>query len=696
MRKEKEEEEKKKEKHKNKAMTRNCFLILISLFLALTTVSGDGPTPYKSGDTVDIEAYKLMSSLTLLTYDYYDAPFCRPEQIKFKSSGYSKSKLNIMETSNSLYDIRVGQNLTCEELRTEEKSCARIYTQDELASFVELISKRYRSHFIVDGVPVSIFHVNPKTKKTRYEAGVPIGAHGLDGTIYLYNHFDFRFHYTKSANGFLIIDSVEVVPGSIDADGNGGEFDERSKCFRGTPLVIGKNWKPVESKRVQWTYTVEWVEKTGVLISEDRIRRYEIENTTNICWMSMLNTAVISLFSFIILGIFLAYLFSPGFSLNTGNGPIEILKAGSFVEGEVRVARYTNRSSGDDSENDTNTYFGGNDPEDYDDSTGKNKNALTWKHLTREILTVPSYPLTLSLLVGIGLQCFVSLCIVACAFALGYVEATDTKALISILGTALYTVGPILSGFFTGRLCKVFKVKKFVLSILLNMVLLPAILLSISYVLQGSYKYFIPFITGLGHLSKKLLLVSPVTAVCHCVGRKLPSVSSLRSRKRRDDKKDSSDSACSFLSSPLLNNAVSAVFPFGAKFVGIFFTIATLWSYQVMDIGSLIMHLVAGTLFVSSSVNIASVCFDISCNKAHLWWWSSFKIDMFSGLYTAIFVMAYFRNKVTFADTTSKTIYFTYTFFAILVNSIMSAAVSFVITFVFMRKITSKRRKHKK
>ena len=674
-------------------MERNCFLI--SFFLALTTVSGDGPTPYKAGDTVDVEAYKLVSSLTLLTYDYYDAPFCRPEQIKFKSSGYSKSRLNVMETSNSLYDIKVGQNLTCEELVTEEKSCTRLYTQEELASFVDLISKRYRSHFIVDGVPVSIFHTNPKTKRVKYEAGVPIGAQGLDGTIYLYNHFDFRFHYAKKNDGFLTIDSVEVIPGSIDASYDDGKLDERTKCFRGTPLVIGKKWKPVESKRIQWTYTVEWIEKTGIFLSEDRIRRYDIENTTNIRWMSMLNTAVISLFSCIILAIFLSYLFSPGFSLNTGSGPIEILKTSSYIEREVRIVRYTSKNSGsDDSDNDASTYFDDNDADDYDDSTGKNKNALTWKHLTRDILTVPSYPLALSLLVGIGLQCFVSFCAVACAFALGYVEATDTKALLSILGTTMYTLGSIISGFYTGRLCKAFKVKKFILSILLNMILLPAILLCLSYVLQGSYKYFIPFITALEYLSKKLLLTSPITGICHCIGRKLPSMCSLRSKKRSDDIKTPSDpNSCSFFSSPLLNNAVSAVFPFGAKFIGIYFTVSTLWSYQVMEIGALVMHLVIGTLVVSSSVNIASVCFDISCNKAHLWWWSSFKIDVFSGLYTGIFVLAYFKNKITFADPTSKTIYFTYTFFAIVVHSIMAAAVSFIITFVFMRKVTSKKRK---
>lgn len=676
-------------------MTERRFLTLLAPFLLVigsvhSTEFSKGPTTYKPGDPLNVEAYKLVSPLTLLTYGYYDLPFCRPDPIKFNSKGYGKNRLNIMETSSTLYKINFSENISCEELKAEEKSCTRTYTREELALFVDLITKKYRSHLIFDGVPASIFHINPKTKKIRYEAGIPLGAQGLDGTIYLYNHLDFIVHYGRNIDGLMFIDSVEVTPGTIDEDDYDAGFYMKPKCYRGNPLVIGKNWKAVESKRIQWTYKVEWVEEKKVPISGDRISRYGMENTFNVRWMSTFNTIIVSLFAFLVMAIFLSYVFNQNFTLNIGISHFETMKGSAYGEGEVKVARYNSRND-NESDNDSSSFF---DDDDYDDdSTGKNKDAIIWKYLVREMMTIPRYPLVLSILVGVGLQGFVSLCCMVCAYMVDSAEVGNVKHLISVFCTALCTIGPAISGFFTGRLCKTFKVRRFVISISLNMVVLPVALLCFSAILQESYKYFTPFIAMLNSVARKLVWMSPVTGICHCIGRRLPPMCTLRPERKKRPKEDDE---CSCILSPLLNNMITGAFPFGAKFLGVFFIIATQWSYQVMDVGSLSMNIVMATFFVCFLMNISTVCFLLSPDVANSWWWSSFKTDGFSTLYIVLFVVIYYKRKVTFSDGTSKAVYFTYTLFVIIIHYVMSAATSFILTFAFVRKLSSQKSKQSK
>lgn len=663
------------------------FPILFSFFLFIGSVRSvdlnDIPALFKNGDLVTIEAYKLVSSLTLLTYDYYDLPFCRPEEIKFKKSGYSKNKLNIMETANSLYKARCNETNSCEELKSERGSCTRTYTEEELSMFIDLITRKYRSHFIVDGIPASIIHVSYKPTRLRFEPGVPIGAQGLDGTIYLHNHLDFKFHYGVHYDGRMFISAVEIMPGSIDED----DYDTKSKCFRGNPLVIGKKWRPIGPKKVRWTYSIEWVRRNDVELNFDRVSVYDMEKSFNAHWISMFNTVVVSFFVLVLLGIFLVHIFNPSFSFNFSVNDIEGMKGNVFEEGEVRMARY-NKS---DDESDPDSSMGNFDEFD-DDTTGKNKNVLIWRHIKRELTTVPRCPLLLSLLVGIGLQGFVSLCCVVIAFIFGTDEVSSLRHLVYIFCATVFSIGSVVSGFINGRLCKTFRMKQFIIPILLNIVTLPMALFCFSYVLRGSYRYFDPLIATLETLGKKLMLVSPITAVCHCIGRRLPPFCVLRPRKRYDDEVRRKSEGCSCMLSPILNSAMSGAFPFGAKFIGISFSVFAVWSYQEIDVGSFTMHLVAGTLVVCSAINISSLCFMISSNNARSWWWSAFQIDGFSAIYTALYVIIYYKNRVTFADNTSKTVYFTYSFFAILAHYIMSAAVSFIATFIFVRKISSRKR----
>lgn len=657
------------------------------------------PRLYSRGDPVDLEVYRLTSLYSLLTYDYYDLPFCRPVHIKYKAFERKKNRLNVAGTAGSLYKIQAGVDLSCTELkrdisdgRKEEVSCARWYSQEELSSFVALMFKEYRVHFVVDGVPVSVFHVNPRNMNTRYDLGFPLGAHGLDGTSYLYNHLDFRFYYAEYKNGMLFIDSVDVEPGTIDNTRRGTELSEKEMCFRGTPLVIGMDWKPTAPKYVRWTYTVKWIKKANVTINDDRVARYKVENTSSVRWMSTLNVTLISLFAFSVVLIFSSNILSPSFSLGSGKGGS--LNGSGLTDGEIRLAKYFNSDN-----NGIGSESGGNSDNELDeaedDSTGKSKHSESWKHLSREMLTVPSCPLALSILVGVGLQVLISVCAIAGTIVINTVDSGDTKAISSIFCVTFCTVGSAVSGFFTGRMSKMLKVGNYIFTIVLNVALPPLFIFCIANWFQVSCGYTVSLVPTMRGLARKLALASPLVAICHFVGRKLPPMTILHYSDKKDDaillkKKAAKNMSC--LASLFLNYATSAVFPSGAEFVEIVFIVSAMWSYQIPDVGYLVSRLAFATLFVCSSVGIATVCFILSCDKARSWWWSPFHVNGFAAVYVAVFVACYYKYKIDFTDNASKVIYFTCMFFAIAVQYLMAAAVGFVASLIFVIRVSSKKK----
>lgn len=50
-------------------------------------VPGVAPVEFKRGDSIEVKAVKMTSTLTQLPYEYYSLPFCRPKKgaVIFKS-----------------------------------------------------------------------------------------------------------------------------------------------------------------------------------------------------------------------------------------------------------------------------------------------------------------------------------------------------------------------------------------------------------------------------------------------------------------------------------------------------------------------------------------------------------------------------------------------------------------------------------
>lgn len=66
----------------------NIFVIKILLHISYGFyVPGVAPVEFKKGDSIEVKAVKMTSTLTQLPYEYYSLPFCRPKKgaIVYKS-----------------------------------------------------------------------------------------------------------------------------------------------------------------------------------------------------------------------------------------------------------------------------------------------------------------------------------------------------------------------------------------------------------------------------------------------------------------------------------------------------------------------------------------------------------------------------------------------------------------------------------
>jgi hypothetical protein len=83
-----------------KAM-RTLLLILLSLFFVYGDIM---PISFHAGENINILMSKIRSSKTLLSFDYYMAPFCRPQQIFHQSQNIGQI-LSGDRISNSFYEV---------------------------------------------------------------------------------------------------------------------------------------------------------------------------------------------------------------------------------------------------------------------------------------------------------------------------------------------------------------------------------------------------------------------------------------------------------------------------------------------------------------------------------------------------------------------------------------------------------------
>ena len=141
-----------------------CFLPIFNGFY----VPGVAPHEFKDGDGIDVKAIKLTSVRTVVPYEYYSLPFCRPTgELHYKSENLGEV-MRGDRIVNTPYQVFMKKDEKCRSLCSTSKSPIKTVSTEESEQLRQRISEDYHVHLIVDNLPCATRYQVPETGEVFY------------------------------------------------------------------------------------------------------------------------------------------------------------------------------------------------------------------------------------------------------------------------------------------------------------------------------------------------------------------------------------------------------------------------------------------------------------------------------------------------------------------------------------------------
>jgi transmembrane 9 superfamily protein 2/4 len=142
-----------------------CFLPLFNGFY----VPGVAPKEFKDGDGIEVKAIKLTSVKTVVSYEYYTLPFCRPAgDLHYKSENLGEV-LRGDRIVNTAYEVFMKKDETCRSLCSSTKQPVKSLNTEESAQLRRRISEDYHVHLLIDNLPCATKYTVPETNEVFYD-----------------------------------------------------------------------------------------------------------------------------------------------------------------------------------------------------------------------------------------------------------------------------------------------------------------------------------------------------------------------------------------------------------------------------------------------------------------------------------------------------------------------------------------------
>jgi transmembrane 9 superfamily protein 2/4 len=263
-------------------------------------VPGIAPVDYAQGDELAIKTTKLVSRKSVLPYNYYSLPFCRPKKMRKypENLGELLSGARVYSTP---FQVQMLTDVKCAVL------CKRRLRNREAHVLAQRIRQEYRVLLQLDNLPVGE-PVYADGQKIGIERGYPLGVADAAGT-YLNNHLSFTIYYHRPtgrfrapSKGYRIV-GYEVTALSVDHQEAPDSNDQSPSTIRLTTCSpkdgLGAN---VQRQIVQpnadviYTYDVQFVESTIAWGSRWDIYLQQPRTAASIHWFSIINSSLIVLF----------------------------------------------------------------------------------------------------------------------------------------------------------------------------------------------------------------------------------------------------------------------------------------------------------------------------------------------------------------------------------------------------------------
>ncbi|KAI3496041.1 hypothetical protein L1887_38391 [Cichorium endivia] len=275
------------------------------LLICLISQSGHGfyhpgshPPKYVVGEPLSVKVSSLTSIATIIPYNYYTLPFCKPPE------GVKDIPDNLGELlmgdwiQNSPYKFKMYTNET-EIFLCQTKSL----TSDEYNLLTTRIEEIYQVNLLFDDMP-AIRYVHDYPSWTGYQIGIKIS-----NSYYVFNHLKFTVSVQKyeemNVPGYIVV-GFEVNPCSVK---HNPKSLKNLKSYSKYPSTISCDDNTVnmaikENEPIAFTYEVTFIESD--IKWPSRWNAYMKTEGAKVHWFSIVNSLIVVTFmAGIILVIFL-------------------------------------------------------------------------------------------------------------------------------------------------------------------------------------------------------------------------------------------------------------------------------------------------------------------------------------------------------------------------------------------------------
>ncbi|CAD5227934.1 unnamed protein product [Bursaphelenchus okinawaensis] len=641
----------------------SVICVLVSGLATVTSFYLPGLTPVnfcefdqksaKCPSNVTLYVNKLDSDQSVIPYEYHSFDFCVGSEDESPVENLGQVLFG-ERIRPSPYKIGFKESQQCTRLCEKSYDTANAADQDKIKLLFRGMKLNYQHHWIIDNMPVTFCFINQQNMNvctTGFPMGCYVTADGkpkdacvldtryrqADG-YYLFNHVDIKVEYRDMSGDPNFLDEkiggriirIKVQPRSIKHDD-----PEKLDCsLSAPPQAISANDK---NFKVQYTYSIVW-EKTDVKWSSRWDYILDSMPHTNIQWFSIMNSVVIVLFLSGMVGMIL---------LRTLHRDI---------------ARYNQL----DSEEDAQEEFG-------------------WKLVHGDVFRSPKHPLLLSVFVGAGSQLLLCSSITLIFACLGFLSPANRGSLMTF-ALVFYVLFGIVSGYVSARLYKMMDGINWKTNIVLTSTLIPGIMFGVLFVTnsmlwaKGS-SAAVPFGTLVALLALWLFVSVPLSFIGSFFGFKAEKITA----PVRTNQIPRQVPHQTMYTRPLPGMLMGGILPFGCIFIQLFFILNSIWAHQVFYMFGF-LSLVFLILIVTCSEATILLAYFHLCAEDYHWWWRSF----FTSGFTAVYLFAYcvhYLSKLSIQGTISTILYFSYTGIFVFLFFLMTGAIGFFATLLFIHKI---------